>query len=424
MDFKKPTQRDRLKAANDRHIKHEMRKLPDEVQECYEACPEATVQSFYRIQQKERTLWDIEQKLIQPPSPEVPSRDETPNSDDGRFIDNRSSVHGDYEQESESGDDSGNSERSEDSEEPDEPEVSEYPGSERNSEQGQSENASTNSSQDHSGDESKSRSEYSSEEASEIESESATSTRKPVASSRHSRSPSPSAESYDEGTPGFYDGGGDGTMESPGVESVSGLEGTAEDSSEQESGEESGEESEEESEEESASEDETKNTSTFDYNKPSVYPNADLEVIRVENPRRPISIRLNDLLPDPNNPEHQSDDGDWIDISKLDLNVFEQHLEEEGLFKPGEDEIWCSPCALKDINISMINIPQSDESRLTNLTKFTAVKGAIERYYSGLGTMNSTTDSGVAELPRPSFTIIIRKADTDGELLIHSPCRH
>ncbi|KAJ5281422.1 hypothetical protein N7478_006794 [Penicillium angulare] len=151
----------------------------------------------------------------------------------------------------------------------------------------------------------------------------------------------------------------------------------------------------------------------FDHNRPSMTPNADLDIIRASHPRRPISIRLNDLLPDPNNPEHQSSDGDWVDISKIDLNAFKRRLEEEDdMYFPEEDEIWCSSTALKDINITKIEDPQEHESRVTNISKFTAIKRSIEAHYHSM--REQLPEADVSELRRPDLTIIIRQKNAQG----------
>ncbi|KAJ6085881.1 hypothetical protein N7486_010162 [Penicillium sp. IBT 16267x] len=156
----------------------------------------------------------------------------------------------------------------------------------------------------------------------------------------------------------------------------------------------------------------------FEFDRPSVVPNADVDIIRADDPYRPLSIRLNDFLKDRTNPRCQSLDGDWIDISQLHFKTFQKRLMNEGLFRLGADHIWWNSSALKDINLSEVDIPQGDESRLTELSMITVIKRSIDAYYPGLGiTMGDEDRLG---LPRPSFTVIIRNANTEGGILDRS----
>ncbi|KAJ5745482.1 hypothetical protein N7520_010664 [Penicillium odoratum] len=156
----------------------------------------------------------------------------------------------------------------------------------------------------------------------------------------------------------------------------------------------------------------------FDSSRISVVPNANVDIIRADDPHRPISIRLNDLLKDRTDPRYQSADGDWVDTSQLHIKIFQKHLMNEGLFRLGADQIWWNPSALKDIDISKINTPQGDESRLTGLTMITTIKLSIKPYYPGLGI--TLGNKALFEIPRPTFTVIIRDVSTTGGILDRS----
>ncbi|KAJ5653432.1 hypothetical protein N7490_000435 [Penicillium lividum] len=162
----------------------------------------------------------------------------------------------------------------------------------------------------------------------------------------------------------------------------------------------------------------SRKSEAFDSSRISVVPNANVDIIRVDDPHRPISIRLNDLLKDRNDPRYQSADGHWVDISQLHIKVFQKHLMNEGLFRLGADQIWWNSSALKDIDISKIDIPQGDENRLTELTMITTIKRSIDPYYPGLGITLGNQE--LFEIPRPTFTVIIRDASTTGGILDRS----
>lgn len=162
-------------------------------------------------------------------------------------------------------------------------------------------------------------------------------------------------------------------------------------------------------------------TEEFDFNRPSVVPNADVDIIRADDPYRPLSIRLNDLLKDRTDPRCQSLDGDWCDISHLHIKVFQKRLMNEGLFRLGADHIWWHSSALKDIDLIKVHSPQGDESRLTDLSMITVIKRSIDAYYNpGLGIITMADEDRLG-LPRPSFTVIIRNANTEGKIVTYLP---
>lgn len=152
----------------------------------------------------------------------------------------------------------------------------------------------------------------------------------------------------------------------------------------------------------------------FDFNRPSVFPNADIDIIRADDPYRPLSIRLNDLLKDRTDTRCQSLHGSWIDVSWLNMEIFQELLMRKDLFRQGADHIWWKSSAFKDLNFLKLHTPQGDESRLTELNMITVIKRSFDTYYNhGLGII--VADEDRLGLPRPSFTVIIRNANTEGK---------
>lgn len=97
---------------------------------------------------------------------------------------------------------------------------------------------------------------------------------------------------------------------------------------------------------------------------PLAVPDADVQIIRADDPDRPLPIRLSDLLQDANDCSIRSTDGDWVNASMMRIEPFREHLQEEGYLKP-EERLWFNPHALSELGSTEISTPHVGETRLT-----------------------------------------------------------
>ncbi|KAJ5779288.1 hypothetical protein N7457_007008 [Penicillium paradoxum] len=158
--------------------------------------------------------------------------------------------------------------------------------------------------------------------------------------------------------------------------------------------------------------------SAFDYNRPNVLPNVDIQIIRAERPDMPIAIRLSDLLRDKSDPLNVSSNGDWINISNIEFEFFKQNLVAEGYFNENET-IWLSYLSLDQLDPQLLPRPHTGESRLTALNFTSTILRTIHGYWVNLkcpspDPLGQRSDS---PLVRPNMTIIIRSSNMSGGAL-------
>ncbi|KAJ5584404.1 uncharacterized protein N7459_004204 [Penicillium hispanicum] len=157
---------------------------------------------------------------------------------------------------------------------------------------------------------------------------------------------------------------------------------------------------------------------TFDYNSPNAIPDADIQIVRADNPAQPLPIRVSDLLRDPSDPEARSREG-WINISRVRFPRFRNQLANERFWDPYTEGLWFCPLELNEIGPAEFAEPQDGETRLASMNFASVVRRAIETSYPEF--RNPSQYQGTMPLlRRPSFTIIIRRTDIFGGALIPS----
>lgn len=143
-------------------------------------------------------------------------------------------------------------------------------------------------------------------------------------------------------------------------------------------------------------------------------PDADVQVIRADDPDRPLPIRLSDLLDDANDPIHRSPNGDWINVAVARIDPFRQQLRADGYLAPEGERIWFSPFALSNLDTTNLAIPGTHETRLTFLNLASTIQCATWIHYPHLRIRTRDSD-GPALQQRPSFTIIVRSENVTGK---------
>ncbi|CAG8904597.1 unnamed protein product [Penicillium egyptiacum] len=59
----------------------------------------------------------------------------------------------------------------------------------------------------------------------------------------------------------------------------------------------------------------------FDYCRPYIVPNSDVQIIQADHPDMPIAIRVSDFLTDRGNPQDICPDGDWVNIANIKFEI-------------------------------------------------------------------------------------------------------
>ena len=161
----------------------------------------------------------------------------------------------------------------------------------------------------------------------------------------------------------------------------------------------------------------------FQYNRPYVFPNLDIQIIRADAPSQPLAIRLADFLLNQTNPMDISENGDWVDFGKANLGKLKQVLMDENyLFD--KETIWMSPTPLDQLNPLTLNQAQAGEARLININLISVVQRLIQQNYPILRRPSPEPENSQrrrSPLARPNLTIIIRSGETTGKHLPHSP---
>lgn len=154
----------------------------------------------------------------------------------------------------------------------------------------------------------------------------------------------------------------------------------------------------------------------FNYHRPYIVPNVDVQIIRADHPDMPIAIRVSDFLTDRGNLQDVCPDGDWINIANIQFELFRQNLIQEGYLADG-DTIWLNHFSLDQINPAFIANPQAGEVRLTSFNLASTLLRTIREHWPKL--RNPSPDPYGAEkrspLPRPNMTIIIRGGKVKGK---------
>ncbi|KAJ5489783.1 hypothetical protein N7539_004673 [Penicillium diatomitis] len=153
----------------------------------------------------------------------------------------------------------------------------------------------------------------------------------------------------------------------------------------------------------------------FDYLRPAVVPDADVQIIVHDRPAQPLPIRLSDLMQNANDPVNRSRNGDWINALSLRLGNLRQGLASEGFVDEGS-ALWWSPHALETLDPTTLATPQDGETRLSSLNLVSTLIRTITLFYPQYRTP-APQDSQSSALARPSFTIIVRPQEVNGGVL-------
>jgi hypothetical protein len=152
----------------------------------------------------------------------------------------------------------------------------------------------------------------------------------------------------------------------------------------------------------------------FQYHRPFIVPNGDVQIIQANYPEMPIAIRLSDFLTDKGNPYDVCPDGDWINIANIRFELFKRNLIQEGYMADG-DTVWLHHLSLDQIDHTLLANPQAGESRLTGLNLASTLLRTIREHWPRL--RNPSPDPyrlSRSPLPRPNLTIIIRGGNVKG----------
>ncbi|CAG7945998.1 unnamed protein product [Penicillium nalgiovense] len=147
----------------------------------------------------------------------------------------------------------------------------------------------------------------------------------------------------------------------------------------------------------------------FEYSRPYIVPNGDIQIIRADHPDMPIAVRVSDFLTDRENPQDICHDGDWVNIANIKFERFKENLIQEGYLADG-DTIWLDHYSLDQIDHRYIADPQAGEVRLTSLNFTSTILRTIREHWPKLRNPSPEPFQGNrrSPLPRPNMTIIIR----------------
>ncbi|OQE13013.1 hypothetical protein PENFLA_c057G10760 [Penicillium flavigenum] len=158
----------------------------------------------------------------------------------------------------------------------------------------------------------------------------------------------------------------------------------------------------------------------FDYSRPYIVPNGDIQIIRADHPDMPIAIRVSDFLTDRENPQDICHDGDWVNIANIKFERFKENLIQEAYLADGET-IWLDHYSLNQIDHRYIADPQAGEVRLTSLNFASTILRSIREHWPKFRNPSPDPFQGQGNrrspLPRPNMTIIIRDGNAKGGAL-------
>ncbi|KAF9250288.1 hypothetical protein LCP9604111_3804 [Penicillium roqueforti] len=156
----------------------------------------------------------------------------------------------------------------------------------------------------------------------------------------------------------------------------------------------------------------------FDYGRPYIVPNGDVQIIRADHPDMPLAMRVSDFLTDKVNPQDTCPDGDWINIANIQFELFKQNLTREGYLRDRET-IWLSHLSLDQIDPANVANPQIGEVRMAALNFASTIVRTIREYWPRLRNPSPDPFRGDrrSPLPRPNMTIIIRTGVIKGGAL-------
>lgn len=163
----------------------------------------------------------------------------------------------------------------------------------------------------------------------------------------------------------------------------------------------------------------------FDYGRPFIVPNGDIQIIRADHPDMPIAIRVSDFLNDRENPQDICPDGDWINIANIKFEVFKENLTQEGYLRDG-DTIWLHHLSLDQLDPALIANPQPGEVRLASFNLASTLLRTIREHWPKLRNPSPDPFRGNrrSPLPRPNMTVIIRSGNIRGKtsFLVQCDC--
>ncbi|KAJ6189234.1 hypothetical protein N7519_004142 [Penicillium mononematosum] len=126
----------------------------------------------------------------------------------------------------------------------------------------------------------------------------------------------------------------------------------------------------------------------FDYSRPCIVPNGDIQIVRADRPDMPIAIR--------ENPQDISHDGDWVNIANIKFERFKENLIQEAYL--------------------------AGEIRLTSLNFASTILRTIREHWSKFRNPSPEPFQGQGNrrspLPRPNMTIVIRDGNAKGGALV------
>ena len=162
----------------------------------------------------------------------------------------------------------------------------------------------------------------------------------------------------------------------------------------------------------------------FDYSRPYIVPNGDVQIIRADHPDMPIAIRVSDFLTDRGNPQDICPDGDWINIANIKFELFRENLTQEGYLRD-RDTIWLHHRSLDQIDPALVANPQPGEVRLAPFNLASTLLRTIREHWPKLRNPSPDPFRGNrrSPLPRPNMTIIIRSGNSKGEGLLSNSVR-
>lgn len=160
-----------------------------------------------------------------------------------------------------------------------------------------------------------------------------------------------------------------------------------------------------------------KSTEAFEYNRATVFPDIDIQIIRAERPQMPLIIQLSDLLKDRND---GSPDGNWINGASIGVTEFIDQLWQANYIKSHDETLWWNPSPLQNLDLSGITDTLGDgETRLTTLNFTSSLRRLIDTYYPNIRRPASAVQRGKCPLNRPSITIIIRSEEAECKSTVH-----
>ncbi|KAJ5161326.1 hypothetical protein N7492_006718 [Penicillium capsulatum] len=156
---------------------------------------------------------------------------------------------------------------------------------------------------------------------------------------------------------------------------------------------------------------ETKHASAFNWDRPSVVPDVDIQVVREDFRGNVMTLRLSDLLANRDDPVNRSANGDWVNAAAVDLGILINYLERGHCFLTGEQLWWSNyPLARRlamDLDIQAGEILNSQSNFAST------VERSIALIYPGLRfpSLDPYEQGAWSPLTGLGFSIILRPAN-------------